>query len=241
MTSNGRSRTLFRRQRAVLLLKNASTSVSFPAIFHGACALLVFLGAMCTSSANAVTITFKETPQEGPVTASLDLTDCSNCIKIAETGGNETGVVSFTAPPGTFDLPSGVTRAEALLVDPPAISGGTSIVSDRVLLEMNNTPQLISITANFHSDSDNVTIFPEFGALPESGELQDMSNAFAKIVPGGGHPAFALPANLIIKAQSEIDIIPEPSIGLLLGCGLLVFVARSIGGSHKLPQRHIGR
>jgi hypothetical protein len=91
---------------------------------------------------------------------------------------------------------------------------------------MNNTPQLISITANFHSDSDNVTIFPEFGALPESGELQDMSNAFAKIVPGGGHPAFALPANLIIKAQSEIDIIPEPSIGLLLGCGLLVFVAR---------------
>jgi hypothetical protein len=182
---------------------------------------------MCTSSANAVTITFKETPQEGPVTASLDLTDCSNCIKVAETGGNETGVVSFTAPPGFFDLPSGVSQAEALLVDPPAVSGGTSIVSDRVLLEINNTPQLISITANFQSDSDNVTVFPEFGALPESGGIQDMSNAFAKIVPGGAHPVFVLPANLIIKAQSEIDIIPEPSIGLLLGCGLLVFVARS--------------
>jgi hypothetical protein len=229
MTSNARSKALFRRQRAVLLLKNASTSVSFPAIFHGACALLVFLGAMCTSSANAVTITFKETPQEGPVTASLDLTDCSNCIKVAETGGNETGVVSFTAPPGVFvfNLPSGVTQAEALLIDPPAIPGGTSIVSDRVLLEINNTPQLISITANFQSDSDNVTVFPEFGALPESGGIQDMSNAFAKIVPGGVHPAFVLPANLIIKAQSEIDIVPEPSIGVLLGCGLLVFVARS--------------
>jgi hypothetical protein len=182
---------------------------------------------MCTFSANAVTITFKETPQEGPVTASLDLTDCTACIRVAETGGNETGVVSFRAPAGFFNLPSGATQAEALLVDPPAVAGGTSIVSDRVLLEVNNTPELISITASFQSDSDNVTVFPEFGAIPESGGLQDMSNAFAQIVPGGVHPAYALPANLIIQAQSEIDIIPEPCIGLLLGCGLLVFAARS--------------
>jgi hypothetical protein len=175
--------------------------------------------------ASAVTISFIEARNEGATTTTVNLAGCPGCILVTAIGGVETGTASFTAPGGFFGdrLPMGATLAQAILVEPPGIPGEPAgAISDRVLLEINNTPDIISVLANFLSDPESVVTFPPAGfpTVVETGRLQTISGNFATEPTPGVFMPFRLPARLVIRVQSDL-IIPEPSTGLLAAPGLL--------------------
>jgi hypothetical protein len=189
-------------------------------------AAAVAIQALLPHHANAVTITFIEAI-EGPTATSVDLAGCPGCVLVAAIGGIESGTASFTAPAGFFaGLPMGQSFAQAILVEPPGVPGEPAgAISDTVLLEINNTPAIISVLANFISDSENVITFPPpgFPTVTETGGLQNLSGNFAIQTAAGAFAPFPLPGNLVIQVQS--DLVPEPSGLFLLGPGALALAA----------------
>jgi hypothetical protein len=185
--------------------------------------------AVLAYQADAVTITFIEAG-EGPTATSVDLAGCPGCILVAATGAVEAGTASFTAPAGFFaGLPMGQSFAQAILVEPPGVPGEVAgAISDTVLLDISNTPAIISVLANFTSDSENVTTFPPAGfpTVPETGGMQNLSGNFVIQTAAGGFAPFPLPGNLVIQVQS--DLVPEPPGLVLLGSGALALVAVAV-------------
>jgi hypothetical protein len=203
------------------------------------CSLATAMLCIAMPTARAVTITFKEDPNEGPVRTIVEAQDCTGCLDIVQQGGQETGNASFLAPPQFFvGFPAGqVSQFQALLVEPANIRGEVAgSISDRVLLTVNSPSDLsqrVQINVGFASDADNNVSFPaaNSGAVTETGKLQDISSGFRwyNSASGGAGGPFTLPSNLAIQVQS--DVVPEPSTTLLLIAGLVAAIA---AGSRRL-------
>ena len=227
------------------------------AVYCGLAAVTLCIVAGAPTPASAVTITFKEDPNEGPTNTTVDVTDCQGaCFDIVQQGGNEGGTAGLSAPPNFFPgfpsaFPSQVTQYEAILVEPKNTPGEIAgSISDRVLLTVttqSGDPSLpMRVEASFASDSDKDVHFPPAGVFPpgtvgvvtETGTLQDISgnfHTFPQFGVGLREP-FQLPPNLIIQVQS--DLVPEPSAGVLLAAGLLVLIA---AGCTRVRQRQGGQ
>jgi len=179
----------------------------------------------------AVTITFKEDPNEGPVRTIVEANDCPGCLNIVQQGGQEAGTASFSAPLLFFvGFPGGqVTQYQALLVEPAGRPGEVAgSISDRLLLTVSpaDPSDRVKINVSFASDSDTDVSLPpaNVGAVAETGELQNISNfRWYNSLSGGAGGPFILPSNLAIQVQS--DVVPEPPVSLLLGAGVLVAIA----------------
>jgi len=184
--------------------------------------LSLLLGATCNSAA-AATISFIEPRDEGPVKATLDISECgTSCFNVTQQGDLETGVVRFSAPPTFFDIPAGTIRGQVTLIEPggiPGEIGGT--VSDVISITISksvNPAAPIGVEALFSSLTEPDIQFPQPGVpvITETGKLQNISGSFYN--PNGLSPV-NLPSNLTILVQS--DVVPEPSSVLLFGAGLL--------------------
>ena len=180
--------------------------------------VLACLFALQPSSANATTITFTENG-DGPVIVTLDLTGCVGCIPFAAQGAVESGVAGYTVPGGFPGFAAGLSTGQAFVVEAAGDDNLAGAISDSVIVQIQNTPNVIaSVTANFSSDSDNVTTFPppNVPTIPDISHLLNLTNSFVTQT-ATGYTTFTLPADLNIQVAE----VPEPGTAALLASGLL--------------------
>jgi hypothetical protein len=184
--------------------------------------VLACLFALQPFSANASTITFTENG-DGPVMVFIDLTGCAGCIQFAALGFVEMGIAGYTVPGGFPGFPAGLTTGQAFVVEGAADDNLAGAISDSVILEIQNTPNVsASVLANFFSDSDGVTVFPPpVRTVTDTGGILNLTNFFYTQTPTGFTPLDLGQANLNV----QVSDVPEPGTAVLLSSGLVTLLS----------------